>query len=189
MNKKTLLEIREACLSSHGHPWRKSTDQPDDVVIWGEAQDQFIANVGDVSLHDKEGNTPVFDMTERNAHFVEVASEHMLALVNRVEELELAHERICNVLGLVDEAYGQGSRLGTIDDVVGEIKRLVHFKHMTEEALTLREKEDYHDDDGDVVWYKYPIEECPYVGTPLDDNFPEYMTHWHYLQNPIYTGE
>lgn len=36
----------------------------------------------------------------------------------------------------------------------------------------------WHEDDGAVLWWKMPIKEPPYVGTPLDDEFPEYVTHW-----------
>ena len=31
---------------------------------------------------------------------------------------------------------------------------------------------------GDVLWWKFPIEEPPYVGSPLDENWPGYHTHW-----------
>lgn len=34
------------------------------------------------------------------------------------------------------------------------------------------------EEDGPALWWKFPIEEPPYSGTPLDDNFPDYMTHW-----------
>jgi len=39
-------------------------------------------------------------------------------------------------------------------------------------------REEWHEDDGDVLWWTMPISEPPYVGTPLDDGFPDYVTHW-----------
>ena len=36
----------------------------------------------------------------------------------------------------------------------------------------------WHEDDGDVLWWRFPVVEAPYVGTPLDDDFPDYVTHW-----------
>lgn len=36
----------------------------------------------------------------------------------------------------------------------------------------------YHDDDGPVLWWRFPIDEPPYVGTPGDDDWPGYHTHW-----------
>lgn len=32
----------------------------------------------------------------------------------------------------------------------------------------LRPFADWHEDDGDVMWWRFPIEEPPFVGTPLD---------------------
>jgi len=29
-----------------------------------------------------------------------------------------------------------------------------------------------------VLWWRFPINEPPYVGTPGDDGFPDYVTHW-----------
>lgn len=31
---------------------------------------------------------------------------------------------------------------------------------------------EWHEDDGAVLWWKFPIEEPPYVGTPLDLGYP-----------------
>lgn len=49
----------------------------------------------------------------------------------------------------------------------------------------LRPLEKWHEDDGPVLWWKLPIEEAPYVGSPLDDDFPDYMTHWTVIQIPM----
>jgi hypothetical protein len=37
---------------------------------------------------------------------------------------------------------------------------------------------DWHEDVGDVLWWRFPIEEAPYVGHPNCDNWPGYHTHW-----------
>ena len=41
-----------------------------------------------------------------------------------------------------------------------------------------RPLEEWHEDFGDVLWWKFPIEEPPYVGSPLDVEWPAYHTHW-----------
>lgn len=53
-----------------------------------------------------------------------------------------------------------------------------------------RPKSDWHEDVGPVLWWKFPIVEPPYCGTPLDleiadyigqppkSAFPSYVTHW-----------
>lgn len=38
--------------------------------------------------------------------------------------------------------------------------------------------EDWHEDDGPVLWWTYPVVEPPYCGTPLDSDFPGGHTHW-----------
>jgi hypothetical protein len=37
---------------------------------------------------------------------------------------------------------------------------------------------EWNDDTGPVLWWKFPIEEPPYVGSPLCDDWPGYHTHW-----------
>lgn len=41
-----------------------------------------------------------------------------------------------------------------------------------------RPLEEWGEDHGDVLWWKFPIEEPPYVGSPLDEKWPNYHTHW-----------
>lgn len=37
---------------------------------------------------------------------------------------------------------------------------------------------EYHEDFGDVLWWSFPVNEPPYVGTNNDSGFPSYVTHW-----------
>lgn len=41
-----------------------------------------------------------------------------------------------------------------------------------------RPLDDWGEDYGDVLWWVFPIEEPPYVGSPLDEKWPGYHTHW-----------
>ena len=45
----------------------------------------------------------------------------------------------------------------------------------TPEAMPL---DDWSERDGPALWWRFPIEEPPYAGTPLDDDFPRHVTHW-----------
>jgi hypothetical protein len=64
-------------------------------------------------------------------------------------------------------------------------------------APALYRLDEWHEDVGDVLWWKFPIEEAPYVGSPLDlgqtvevrttngvvarfdvGGWPGYHTHW-----------
>lgn len=46
--------------------------------------------------------------------------------------------------------------------------------------------ESWHEDMGPVLWWVFPIDEPPYAGTPLDDDWPRY--HTHFTPIPIPTG-
>ena len=37
---------------------------------------------------------------------------------------------------------------------------------------------EWHEDNGAVLWWRFPIDEPPYSGSPLDDGWPGYHTHW-----------
>jgi hypothetical protein len=52
---------------------------------------------------------------------------------------------------------------------------LAHGVRVQQSARPL---EEWGEDYGDVLWWKFPIEEPPYVGSPLDANWPAYHTHW-----------
>lgn len=47
-------------------------------------------------------------------------------------------------------------------------------------ALSPRPLSEWHEDDGEALWWRFPICQAPYVGTPLDDDFPMTVvpTHW-----------
>lgn len=47
-----------------------------------------------------------------------------------------------------------------------------------------RPLEQWGEDDGDVLWWKFPIEEPPYVGSPLDCNWSGCHTHWTPIEVP-----
>lgn len=54
--------------------------------------------------------------------------------------------------------------------------------HLIANGVTVQEcarpLEEWHEDCGDVLWWKFPIEEPPYVGSPLDEKWNGYYTHW-----------
>lgn len=60
--------------------------------------------------------------------------------------------------------------------------------HLIDHGVTVQEGarpiEEWHEDFGDVLWWKFPIEEPPYVGSPLDEKWPGYHTHWTFIPLP-----
>ena len=43
---------------------------------------------------------------------------------------------------------------------------------------------DWGEEDGPVLWWVFPVCEPPYCGTPLDNNWPGYHTHWQRIPLP-----
>lgn len=41
-----------------------------------------------------------------------------------------------------------------------------------------RPGEEWHEGEGAVMWWRFPMEEPPWAGTPLDSDWPGYHTHW-----------
>lgn len=54
-----------------------------------------------------------------------------------------------------------------------------------EDSLEPKPIEEWHEDDGDCLWWKFPIEEAPYCGSPLDEDWPGYHTHFTKVIEPI----
>lgn len=46
------------------------------------------------------------------------------------------------------------------------------------DARRLRHIDDWHADDGPALWWTWPVREPPYVGTPLDDDWPGGHRYW-----------
>lgn len=52
------------------------------------------------------------------------------------------------------------------------------------EKVEARLAEHWNEDMGDVLWWDFPVEEPPYCGTPLDEHFPKYKTHFSMIDMP-----
>ena len=47
-----------------------------------------------------------------------------------------------------------------------------------EPVALARTEDEYHEDMGAVLWWRFPIDEPPYCGSPLDSEWPGYHTHF-----------
>jgi len=60
-------------------------------------------------------------------------------------------------------------------------KKLAEYENTglePEEMYKAKPLEKWHEEDGDCLWWSFPIEEPPYCGTPLDCDFPDHVTHF-----------
>ena len=78
-----------------------------------------------------------------------------------------------------------------ISSIKAEKERCEELKKHAEKFLSHvmalkqpRPLDEWNEDYGDVLWWKFPIEEPPYVGSPLDEKWPGYHTHWTLLDVP-----
>lgn len=65
-----------------------------------------------------------------------------------------------------------------VKDAISEVTELKNIR-------SVHGRDDWHEDDGDVLWWVLPVTEPPFIGSPLDDNFPGYHTHWTRCPMPI----
>jgi hypothetical protein len=72
------------------------------------------------------------------------------------------------------------ARVAELEELAGEYKaRAVEAQKQAEEHKALHPIDEWHEDFGPVLWWRVPIQEPPYCGSPLEDDFPEdYYTHW-----------
>lgn len=47
-----------------------------------------------------------------------------------------------------------------------------------------RHIDDWHEEHGDVLWWRFPVIEPPYLGSPLSENWPGDYTYWTPLAVP-----
>lgn len=69
---------------------------------------------------------------------------------------------------------------GRINDMLIEFQdaTLEPFRARLVELTTARPISEWDHEDGSVLWWKFPITEPPYSGTPNDSDWPGYHTHW-----------
>ncbi len=59
-----------------------------------------------------------------------------------------------------------------------EILRVCYERLISFDAVRPRPLAEWREDIGPVIWWRFPLDEPPYVGSPLDCDWPEYHTHW-----------
>jgi hypothetical protein len=67
------------------------------------------------------------------------------------------------------------------------LSRTVYLSERTKKAqkpVVARPLEEWHEDLGEVLWWKFPIDEAPYCGSPLCSDWPGYHTHFTMLDIP-----
>ena len=66
----------------------------------------------------------------------------------------------------------------TVDDEVGFARAVLSRWGRPAAAPVAIPGEEYHEDMGPVTWWRLPVDEPPWVGTPNDSDWPGYHTHF-----------
>jgi hypothetical protein len=129
---------------------------------------------------DEEGRHTVYDLKNNPVGFSAVAAESEADRLKAGRFTPEEFQNLCHTREVQDgfEAFG----LGCI-----AYQRQLFGKSYVERP-TMRPREDWHEDFGDVFWWHLPIEEPPHFGCPLSSDWPEngdeYYTHWSAVQYP-----
>lgn len=100
-----------------------------------------------------------------------------------IDELNKTQEKFYEVWMNLD--LDKSSRDTAINVYVGIMLAKTYVDKLDEPQKVIAQiAEKWHEDIGPVLWWNFPVEEPPYCGTPLDDDFPKYKTHFTELRIP-----
>jgi len=74
----------------------------------------------------------------------------------------------------INMAFAEETILFLLDHLQQQQRELDELRKANE----CRHIDEWHEDMGDKLWWKFPIIEAPYCGSPLDTEWPEYHTHF-----------
>lgn len=103
------------------------------------------------------------------------------AWIERGEPTDIHGEPVLHheVDDLADERDGLRLRCAAAEEQRNALRaRVAELEAERDAGLVARPRETWTEDDGCVLWWTLPVCEPPYVGTELDDDFPDYVTHW-----------
>jgi hypothetical protein len=80
---------------------------------------------------------------------------------------------------------GVGMVYADVDTVCEAIRDTTRRAAEGDELRIVHHIDDWHEDVGPVLWWKFPVTEPPYCGTPLSADFPDYVTSWTRIPEPF----
>lgn len=101
--------------------------------------------------------------------------------MNKQEKEELVNQLNSRLMNYPSDSWDRGHNEGLKSAVI-VVSNLPTVDEPTKVIAHLAEHWD--EDTGDVLWWNFPVEEPPYCGTPLDEHFPEYKTHFTTIDMP-----
>ncbi len=124
---------------------------------------KWVVNEGDLVIRKGEHEAKVY--------FVESVDDDGILLVNGIKDEFFTD--------LYDRSVGEESI-----NYFYENFRLLAKKENLEAEKVGAHLQNWNEDIGNVLWWDFPVEEPPYCGTPLDEHFPKYKTHFTTIDMP-----
>jgi hypothetical protein len=110
-----------------------------------------------------------------------------------VIDIETIKARLDRTLSELYEAADNGDSvslsLAEVEVMADDVRALVAEVERLRKPPAVRSLDEWHEDHGTVLWWTLPICEPPYVGAPLDSDWPGYHTHWTAIAVPNRDGE
>ncbi|WP_313182093.1 hypothetical protein [Lacrimispora sp.] len=74
--------------------------------------------------------------------------------------------------------FQDSSKLASYPGLWDRLKKYEDTDLEPEDMHKAKPLDEWYEEDGDCLWWSFPIEEPPYCGTPLDCDFPDHVTHF-----------
>lgn len=161
MAKRDLKADQEICNKATPGPWLKA-EEPEVILENTFSQPViFSAVVFDSDL----GASKTEAVQENDLEFIAEAREGWPHAIERAIRAENSIEVYEDALKFKDE-------------------QIKNREALVRELMKAHPLEKWHEDMGPCLWWSFPVIEEPYVGGPLDCDFPDYVTHFTRLPDP-----
>lgn len=100
----------------------------------------------------------------------------------------LHRAEVLRVVGVIADQIEQGTLFNagifSREKLACFVREAVKAMADMEPLIALQRVEQWSESDGPVLWWRLPVVEPPFAGTPLDSDWPGYHTHWTRIPNP-----
>ncbi len=139
-------------------------EQGEELFGYEVEKSKWVVNEGDLVIRKGEHEAKVY--------FVESVDDDGILLVNGIKDEFFTD--------LDDRSVGEES----INYFYENFRLLAKKENLEAEKVEAHLAEHWNEDIGNVLWWDFPVEEPPYCGTPLDEHFPKYKTHFTTIDMP-----
>lgn len=99
----------------------------------------------------------------------------------------LHRAEVQRVVGVIADHIEQGTLFNagvfSRETMACFVREAVRAMADLEPLTALQRFEQWSESDGPVLWWRLPVDEPPFLGSPLDSDWPGYHTHWTRIPN------